>query len=107
MTPAGDYSREYDVYLPTKTSRGAPIPERSIQRIKTRVLKMFGGYTHLFQPMEGVWKMGGVTFVEGVSILRVIDTAKSDKRIIALKRYVQRALEQKQVLVVERGVRLL
>jgi hypothetical protein len=99
--------REYDIYLPSKTEQGRSIPAAAIARIKRRVAKAFGGYTHLSQQMEGAWKMGGVTFVEAVTVLRVLDEEAEARRISELKHYVQRLLQQKEVLIVERSVRLI
>ncbi len=98
---------EYDIYLPSKTRLGTTLPQAALDRIKARVTKVFGGYTHLSHPIEGVWKMGGVTFVEAVTVLRVIAPNESAPKMAALKKFVHRILKQQETLIVERTIRLI
>jgi hypothetical protein len=98
--------KEYEIYLPTAHNDGAPTDPAEIERLKEILVRAFGGYTHLRQRSEGAWSIGGVTFRDEVTIVRVLDdgTARFDMR--AFKKAVETALRQKNVLIVERAVSL-
>ncbi len=99
--------KEYEIYLPTKHNDGTPTDPAEIERGKARLAEAFGGYTHLPQKSEGAWRMGGVTFRDEVTILRVLDdgTAQFDMR--AFKNELETSLAQDTVLIVERDVRVI
>ena len=64
---------EYEIYLPTALNDGTPVDPNEIQGIKQTLAKTFGGYTHLNQRSEGLWRIGRVTFRDEVTIVRVLD----------------------------------
>lgn len=96
--------REFEIYLPTTMNNGTPVDGVEIQRIKDKLANAFGGYTHLRHRSEGVWRMGGVTFRDEVTIVRVLDdgSAKFDMR--AFKKSIEAALQQEAVLIISRDV---
>jgi hypothetical protein len=96
--------REFEVYLPMTTNDGAPVDAAAIQRIKETLMRAFGGYTHLDQRFQGAWSMGGVTFREDVTILRVLDDGTARFDMYAFKATIESALNQQKVLIVERAV---
>ena len=65
--------QEFEIYLPTALNDGTPVDGAKIQGIKDKLVRAFGGYTHLNQRSDGAWRMGGVTFYDEVTIVRVLD----------------------------------
>jgi hypothetical protein len=98
--------REFEIYLPTVTNDGAPVDAVQIQRIKDTLVAAFGGYTHLDQRFQGAWRMGGVTFHDEVTIMRVLDDGTADFDMGAFKAAMETALEQETVLIIARDVRV-
>jgi hypothetical protein len=99
--------RELEIYLPTMTNRGTPVDPDEIDRIKRTLVDAFGGYTHLDQRLEGAWRMGGVTMLDEVTIVRVLDDGTATFDIAAFKASLAVALDQEEVLIIERDVRML
>lgn len=97
--------REFEIYLPMAMNGGAPVDPAEIQRIKDTLADAFGGYTHLDQRFEGAWRMGGVTFYDAVTILRVLDDGTADFDMGAFKASIEAALEQDTILIIARDVR--
>lgn len=83
---------------------GTPVDGREIERIKDKLTKAFGGYTHLKQRSEGAWRMGCVTFRDEVTIIRVLDDGSSDFDMPAFKKSIEAALKQEEVLIISRDV---
>lgn len=96
--------KEYEIYLPTTHNDGRPTDRAEIARLKATLAKAFGGYTHLRQRSEGSWSMGGVTFRDEVTIVRVLDDGTADFDMRAFKKTLEGVLEQDTVLIVEREV---
>ncbi len=96
--------KEYEIYLPTTHNDGSPTDSCEIEQIKSRLGKTFGGYTHLRQSSEGSWSMGGVTFRDEVTIVRVLDDGSAKFDMSAFKRSMETALKQESVLIVSREV---
>ena len=96
--------REYDIYIPVARNDGSPIDPEHVRRIKDLLTDAFGGFTHLNQSSEGVWKVGGFTFRDEVTIMRVLDDGRSDLDMTLLKKRLEGELEQKSVLIVQRMV---
>ena len=99
--------RELEIYLPTMTNRGTPIDSSEIERIKKMLVDVFGGYTHLDQRFKGAWRMGRVTMLDEVTIVRVLDDGTATFDLVAFKASLERRLEQKEVLIIERDVRMI
>ena len=95
---------EFEIYLPTTMNDGAPIDAHRIQQIKDQLAKVFGGYTHLQQRSEGAWRMGGVTFRDEVTIVRVLDDGSTNFDWPAFKKSIEVALQQESVLIIIRDV---
>ncbi len=100
--------KEYDVYLPLSYNDGRAIPPEKLNQFKKILLDQFGGFTYFPQENEGVWKFGGAVFRDKVIILRVLsDEPAQTRRFFAeLRVELMRALEQSDVLIVERDVDL-
>ena len=98
--------KEYEIYLPTTYNDGTPIDPAIIRRLKDTLAAAFGGYTHLRQRSEGSWSIGGVTFRDEITIVRVLDSGAADFDMGAFKKAVESALTQESVLIVEREVRV-
>lgn len=99
--------QEFEVYLPTMTNGGAPIDPAQIQRIKDTLVAAFGGYTYFDQGFKGAWRMGGVTFHDEVTIVRVLDDGTAQFDMHAFKSSIEAALEQDTVLIITREVRVI
>lgn len=98
--------RELEIYLPTTTNEGARIDPAEIERIKHLLVETFGGYTHLDQRFEGAWRIGGVTFHDQITIVRVLDDGRASFDMPSFKRAIETRLQQQQILIVERDVRV-
>jgi hypothetical protein len=98
--------REFEIYLPMANDDGTAADPAEIERIKATLARTFGGYTHLNQRSEGVWSMGGVTFRDEVTIVRVLDDGTTNFDMPKFKESLEKALKQQSVLIVERDVRV-
>ena len=96
--------QEFEIYLPTMTNDGAPVDDGEIQRIKDTLVQVFGGYTYLNQRSEGAWRMGGMTFHDEVTIVRVLDDGSTGFDMRAFKKTVEETLKQEAILIVVRDV---
>src|SRR5689334_3791971 len=96
--------REYEIYLPMTHNDGTPVDPAAVQRIKDTLARTFGGYTHLDQRFEGVWRMGRVTFRDDVTIVRVLDDGTARFDMAAFKVSIEKALAQETVLIITRDV---
>src|SRR6187402_1080051 len=96
--------QEYEIYLPTARNDGTPVEAAKIEEIKESLVKVFGGYTHLNQRSEGAWRMGGVTFRDEVTIVRVLDDGFAHFDMPAFKKSIESVLQQETVLIISRQV---
>jgi hypothetical protein len=96
--------QEYEIYLPTTLNDGTPVAGSKIQRIKDKLFKAFGGYTHLNHRSEGAWRMGGVTFHDEVTIVRVLDDGSAHFDMTAFRKSIEAELQQEAVLIIRRAV---
>jgi hypothetical protein len=90
--------QEYEIHLPTARG-GCQNPDN-----QDTLVKAFGGYTHLNHRSEGAWRMGGVTFHDEVTIVRVLDDGSAHFDMTAFKRSIENALQQEAVLIISRQV---
>jgi hypothetical protein len=97
--------QEFEIYLPTMANDGTPIDACKIERIKATLAETFGGYTHLNQRSEGAWRMGGVTFRDEVTIVRVLDDGSAKFDWLGFKRGIETALKQEAILIINRDVK--
>jgi hypothetical protein len=96
--------KEFEIYLPTAQNDGSATNPGEIERTKKTLAQAFGGFTHLRQRSEGAWSMGGVTFRDEVTILRVLDDGTANFDMHQFKKTLEAALKQENVLIVEREV---
>ena len=97
---------EYDLYYPTTNSTGARSPEAVLEQLKQRLTDFFGGLTDFRHRSDGLWKFGGVTYHDEVILLRVLadDSVKARAFLASLKRDLEAALKEEQILIIEREV---
>ena len=99
--------KEYDIFVPLHFNDGNRIPETKIDALKKRLVDRFGGVTHFPQTNEGLWKIGRATFRDEIIILRVLaDEHVDDEFFPALKKEIERDLQQKEVIIIAREVTL-
>ena len=98
--------QEYEIYLPTNRNDGTPVPPHEIERLKAKLTDAFGGVTHLKQRSDGVWRFGGATFREEVTIVRVLDNGSAVLDMESFKDELANVFEQESVLIVAREVRI-
>jgi hypothetical protein len=96
--------REFDIYLPSTFPDGKPIGSARIQKIKQTLVDAFGGYTHFPQKSQGAWKMGGVTFHDEVTVIRLLDDGSAHFDMQQFKKSLEVDLQQEAVLIVSREV---
>ena len=96
--------QEFEVYLPMTMNDGSPVDPGTIQRYKDILAGAFGGYTHLNHRSDGVWRIGGVTFHDEVTIVRVLDDGSADFDMSAFKKSMEQELRQAAVLIIVRQV---
>jgi hypothetical protein len=99
--------REYDIYLPATLNDGTPVEPAEIHRIREELIDAFGGYTHLKHRGDGAWRIGGVTFRDEVTIIRVLDDGTTPFDMMGFKKSLEVALKQQAVLIVARDVQVL
>jgi hypothetical protein len=102
-------AREYDLYLPLRYNDGRPVEQEKVGALKRRLTERFGGLIFLPQKSEGTWKIGRVTFRDEMVILRVLadDGASAREFFAALKEQWKADLQQEDILIIERKVRIL
>lgn len=90
---------EYDVYCPA-------VDEARREPWKRRLVLHFGGLTEFPQRIEGRWKVGRTVVEDQLVLWRVLAADRDDARRFfrALKRELEVALSQDEVLVTERAV---
>jgi hypothetical protein len=84
--------QEYEIYLPTPLKDGTAVEAAKIQGIKVPLVKAFGGYRHLKHRSEGAWRLGGVTFHDEVTIVRVLDDGPAHFDMTAFKKSIEAVL---------------
>jgi hypothetical protein len=80
------------------------VPGDKLKAIKETVVKAFGEYTHLDHHSEGMWRVGGVTFRDQVTIVRVLDDGSAYFDMVAFKKSIESELRQEAVLIISRQV---
>jgi hypothetical protein len=96
--------QEHEIYPPTTLNDGTPVEAAKIQGIKDSLVKAFGVYTPLNHRTEGAWRMGGVTFHDEVTIVRVLDDGSAHFDMSTFKKSIENALQQEVVLIISRQV---
>jgi hypothetical protein len=96
--------KEYEIYLPARHNDGTAVDGTKLQGIKDALVKAFGGYTHIDHRSEGAWRMGGVTFRDEVTLVRVLDDGSANFDMPAFKKTLEATLQQEAVLIITREV---
>lgn len=105
--------QEYEIYLPARHNDGTLVDPEQIAQIEQELARTFEGYTHLKHCSQGLWKVDGVTFMDEVTIVRVLDDelppppGEEPFNMEEFKKRLERILRQESVLIVAREVRVL
>lgn len=100
--------KEYDVFVPLYYNDGRPIEPARLEDIQRR-LEAFDGMTFFPEPNHGFWRSGDHTYRDEIVIYRVISPHVEESRTFLrqLKADLERELDQREILVVERAVETL
>jgi hypothetical protein len=98
--------KEYDLYVPVGLSPRKRLPLSQFNALKQQLTQQFGGLTYFPQKSKGVWRIGSATFYDEIVILRVLSNRPSTKFWSKLKNDLERAWNQKEILIVVRAVKL-
>jgi hypothetical protein len=101
--------REYDVFVPRNYNDGTAVERRKLRAVKNKLCDEFAGVTEIHLRKRGWWRLGGIRFRDKITIFRVVaDDARGARRFLRqLKEGLKRELIQKEILIVERQVKLL
>lgn len=101
--------KEYDLFVPLYYNDGRPVEPQKFQTLQQLLLDQFGGLTFFPQPNEGLWTVAGITYRDAIVIYRVItsDALPARRFLAALKERLKEALQQEEILIVERDVETL
>lgn len=99
---------EFDLFVPLYYNDGTPVESKTFRDIQRRLLVEFEGLTFFPQPNQGFWKMGNVTFRDEIVVYRVVTRkARAARRFFAkLKERLKKVLQQEDIFIVERRVKL-
>jgi hypothetical protein len=100
--------KEYDLFVPLTYNDGSPVEAEKLDALQRR-LETFDGLTFFPQPNHGFWRSGERTYRDEIVIYRVIAPGSPASRtfLLALKEELERELQQEEILLVERDVRIL
>lgn len=98
--------REFDLFIPLNYNDGTAVEGAKLQWLQRRLLDHFAGLTFFPQPNEGWWKLGSATYRDEIVIYRVLASDAADARAFlrALKSELKAALQQEEILIIERRV---
>jgi hypothetical protein len=101
--------KEYDLFIPLYYNDGRQVEPQKFQALQQQLLDQFGGLTFFPQPNEGLWMVAGITYRDAIVLYRVITTeAREARRFLSiLKEPLKEALQQEEILIVERDVETL
>jgi len=88
---------------------GRQVEPQKFQALQQQLLDQFGGLTFFPQPNEGFWTVAGITYRDAIVIYRVITSEAQEARrfLSTLKEQLKEALQQEEILIVERDVETL
>jgi hypothetical protein len=95
--------------FPCTTNDGRQVEPQKFQALQQQLLDQFGGLTFFPQPNEGFWTVAGITYRDAIVIYRVITSEAQEARrfLSTLKEQLKEALQQEEILIVERDVETL
>ncbi len=101
--------KEYDLLLPLEFNDGSSIPSAIFLRVQAELLERFEGVTYCPQAREGLWRMGDVVYKDRVVIFRIVTGKPRAARrfLVRLKKRLLKELQQEDIFIVERDVRVL
>lgn len=95
--------KEYDIFLPVADSAKSV---EAVDAVKERLRERFGGFTHFPHRNHGEWKYGGRVYHDAVTVLRVLTEQVAQEELAELKEFLEEQLQEKEILVIERNVRV-
>ena len=98
--------REFEIYLPSTRNDGSKLDPKKLDAIREILLLSFGGYTESKYEKQGAWRMGGVSYYDEISIIKVLASETCDFDLRDFKRRAEEELEQEAILIVDRDVRI-
>jgi hypothetical protein len=98
--------KEYDLFVPLYYNDGRPVEPQKFQALQQQLLDQFGSLTFFPQPNEGFWTVAGITYRDAIVIDDVLtsDAQEARRFLSALKERLKEALQQEEILIVERDV---
>jgi hypothetical protein len=101
--------KEYDLFIPLYYNDGRQVEPQKFQALQQQLFDRFGGLTFFPQPNEGFWTVAGITYRDAIVIYRVITSEAQEARrsLSTLKEQLKEALQQEEILIVEREVETL
>jgi hypothetical protein len=101
--------KEYDLFIPLYYNNGRQVEPQKFQALQQKLLDQLGGLTFFPQPNEGFWTVVGITYRDAIVIYRVITSEAQEARrfLSTLKEQLKEALQQEEILIVERDVETL
>jgi hypothetical protein len=97
--------REYEIYLPSRRRDGGRIPSAELDRIKSELKEVFGGYTAI-GACEGTWKTNSKESRDDITILRILDDGSADFDMTAFRKRIEKSLEQDRLLISAREIEI-
>lgn len=98
--------KEYELYIPLYRADGRPVSAARIRRLKSELTRRFGGLTYFPQRNQGLWRINRNVYRDRIVIFRVLTQSSPSNRgyWVELKKRLQKDLQQRRILIVERTV---
>jgi hypothetical protein len=97
--------QEYEIYLPSRRRDGRRIPSAELDKIKSELKEVFGGYTGLGK-CEGTWKTDGKESRDNITILRILDDGSTSFDMTAFRKRIEKSLQQDRLLISAREIQI-
>ena len=99
-------TQKYEVFLPLKYNDGSEIEKEKFDEVENELADRFGGLTAVetSNPLRGIWKDDGETYVDEIVILTTLDFGGNDDNsefFTNLKERIKKSFDQLEVLITE------
>lgn len=101
--------REYELYFPLYHNDDTKVDPAILHRVEDQLREEFGGVTFFPQRSKGVMQKGKKVVRDDIVLFRVASekTRSAEKFFKQLKKALERELEQQQILIVVRKIKVL